>query len=535
MVVLVAPLLWFEFLPTEDGPSHLALASVFASLLSSGSDVIDRFYILNAIPVPNLLGTVVLGVLQLFVGTAAAEKILLGSFVVGLGVSVRYTLGSIRPDARFLSLLAVPLGLGLVAHLGFYNFFAGLILFVVTVGYWNRHLGDGEKAVQGRTVAGLGVLLLLTYLGHILPFLSALFVIATVSLASAIGATEAIADGRLAAAISEFWRRTRWVLVAALPSLGLSVVYLVNSNDAVGGGVRGLAGRVVWLATLGELFVAFSLREMAFAMLIAVAVAALALVAIRRRWNKGRSIIASDGYLSAAIVFGVVYLFVPSRIGGGSAVPDRLAMFTFLVALLWLAHFRYPQWLKASVVVVAIIATVGLVGTRWSAYQAFNRDLQEYASATEIVDKESTLLPLSLISGDSGAGGTAAAYRVRPLVEAGSLYGASGETVNLNHLHGEYDYSPAYFAPELNGRLLLGVPPGTPDPIYAVPPSIDIPSFETQTDETVDYVLLWGRIAATAETLNNSDTVNLMTTLTADYELIFTSEGRGLLEVYSRR
>jgi hypothetical protein len=66
-------------------------------------------------------------------------------------------------------------------------------------------------------------------------------------------------------------------------------------------------------------------------------------------------------------------------------------------------------------------------------------------------------------------------------------------------------------------------------------PSVDVPSFEAQTGETVDYILLWGRIAATPETLNNPDTVNLMTTLTADYELIFTSEGRGLIELYSRR
>ena len=130
MVILVVPLLWFAHLPTEDGPGHNALASAVGSLLGSSDTTIDRFYFLEVFPTPNLLSTAILVALQAFLSPIVAEKVMVVGFVAGLAFSIRYALAGIRQDATVLSLLAVPLGFGLVAHFGFYNFIAGLIMFV---------------------------------------------------------------------------------------------------------------------------------------------------------------------------------------------------------------------------------------------------------------------------------------------------------------------------------------------------------------------------------------------------------------------
>lgn len=123
---------------------------------------------------------------------------------------------------------------------------------------------------------------------------------------------------------------------------------------------------------------------------------------------------------------------------------------------------------------------------------------------------------------------------MRPLIEAGSYVTPLTGSVNLNHLHAEYSYSAAQFKPDLNARLLLSVPQGSSDPIYAVPPHVDILAFENQTGEAVDYVLLWGRRYATSEVLSDERTIDLLGLLDENYQLIFVSSDRGLMEVYAR-
>jgi hypothetical protein len=534
VVILVVPLLWFAHLPTEDGPGHNALASAVGSLLASSNTTIDRFYFLEIFPTPNLLSTATLVVLQVFLSPIVAEKVMVAGFVTGLAFSIRYALGGIRQEATVLSLLAVPLGLGLVAHFGFYNFIAGVIMFVITIGYWQRHFRSPSGNVPKRSVIVLGALLLLTYLGHLLPYIAAIFVVAVVPLGATFAAEPRGQVGRWNRLAVDYWNRTRPVLVAALASLVLLALYILRASGGDVGGSRGLIGRIARLGSFSELFVVFTVRETLFSAMIAATTVACVVVAMRQRSKWGWTPRSSDGYLAATIIFAVVYLFVPDRIAGGSAVPERLAMFTFIVALMWLAYFRYARWLRITIVAVSVLATIGLVGMRWQAYQGFDRDLAEYASGTSVVADGSTVLPLFLVDHDSGVGDTTPAYRMRPLIEAGSNVTPLNGAVNLNHLHAEYNYSVAQFKPELNARLLLGVPQGSADPIYAVPPRVDILAFEDQTGETVDVVLLWGRRFANPDVLADEATVALLALLDEGYELIHVSSDRGLMEVYVR-
>jgi hypothetical protein len=170
------------------------------------------------------------------------------------------------------------------------------------------------------------------------------------------------------------------VLVAALPSLVLLVTYVIRSPGGDVEWSRGLIRRIALIGTFGDLFVVYTARELLFSVMIAAVTVTCFVVAIRQRSKQGWTVRLSDGYLVTVVLFAAVYMLVPNRIAGGSGVSQRIAVFTFIATLMWLAFFRYARWLRIVIVVTSVVATVGFVGVRWQSYQGFDRDLAEYVS-----------------------------------------------------------------------------------------------------------------------------------------------------------
>jgi hypothetical protein len=530
VVVAVAPVIAFDHVITEDGASHSALATVMASLASSSNEAIASFYTLNVLPMPNVLATAVLAILQSFLNPLMAEKVWFAGSVILVAVSIRYAVRAVRPGNAYLALLAVPLGIGLVAHLGFYNYMAGFIMMSFTIGYAYRHVVRNDSTVGWGRVAILAGLFLLTYLGHILPFLVAAFVVGTVAITDALASARR--DGDAAPFVQRAWHRLRWVAVALVPSTVLLIAYLATQPTTATGSVpRGLPGRVAWLGSLGELFVVFTNREVVASLLVAGALIVLVVLAIRSRWS-GRAIRTEDGFLVAAAVFAIVYLVVPTRIGGGSAVPERLAMFAFVVAMLWLASSSYGRWVPVMVAGVAIAATIGFTGMRWSAYEGFDRDVAEYLTAADAVEAESTYIAYSLIEPDSGVADTATAYRIDPMAETSAYLVSIVGAIDLNHLHALYPYSPAYFGDGFDAEPLGQLAPFAEDRPSAL--SAPFADFEATSGVAIDHILLWGRQYASPEVLDDGLTAEMLDEIDARYELVHVSADRGLMEVYRR-
>jgi len=530
VAVAVTPVIAFGHVITEDGASHSALATVMVALASSSNEAIASFYTVNLLPMPNVLATAVLAVLQSFLNPLMAEKLWFAGSIILVAASIRYAVRAVRTESTFLALLAVPLGIGLVAHLGFYNYMAGFIMMSFTIGYAYRHVVHCDSGVSWRRIAALTGLFLLTYLGHILPFLAAAFVVGTVAITDAlVPATE---DARGAPFVRRAWHRLRWVVAAVTPSAVLLVAYLATQPTTSTGSVpRGLPGRVAWLGSLGELFVVFTTREVVASLLVAGALIAVAVLAIRSRWF-GRAIRTEDGFLVAATVFAVAYLVVPTRIAGGSGVPERLAMFAFVTALLWLAASSYARWVPVIVAGVAVAATIGFVGIRWSAYGGFDRDVGEYLTAADAVGSETTYIAYSLIEPDSGVADTATAYRIDPMAETSAYLVSLVGAIDLNHLHALYPYSPAYFIDGFDAEPLGRLAPFAEDrPAVRPAPFAD---FEATTGVAIDHILLWGRRYASTDVLDDGLTAEMLDEIDARYELVHVSADRGLMEVYRR-
>jgi len=122
IVLHLLPIWWFDHFPTQDGPSHVANASVLRDYGRPDRGLLREYYSLNWWPNPNWLGHFVMAVLMAVMPPVAAEKVLLTGYVVGLPLAVRYALGVLDPASRPLAFLAFPFVYSYALHMGFYNF-----------------------------------------------------------------------------------------------------------------------------------------------------------------------------------------------------------------------------------------------------------------------------------------------------------------------------------------------------------------------------------------------------------------------------
>src|SRR5689334_18657173 len=86
-VCYVLPIWAFPYVPTQDGPCHLASAVLLRDLLTDATGT--EFFALRSEAIPNWTAHLLLAGLTTFVAPTSAEKILWSLYVVGLAYSIR--------------------------------------------------------------------------------------------------------------------------------------------------------------------------------------------------------------------------------------------------------------------------------------------------------------------------------------------------------------------------------------------------------------------------------------------------------------
>src|SRR5690242_20352336 len=88
-VLHLLPVWGFHYLPTQDGPSHLANALILRDYGSSAAGY-ERFFELRAEPLPNLSAQILLAALLYLLSPLVAEKVLVSLYVLGFAAALRY-------------------------------------------------------------------------------------------------------------------------------------------------------------------------------------------------------------------------------------------------------------------------------------------------------------------------------------------------------------------------------------------------------------------------------------------------------------
>jgi hypothetical protein len=541
------PLWIFHYFPSQDGPSHVANAQIIRQYGSASTGILREYYALNTSLTPNWFWHLVLSGLLSILPPATAEKVFLSGYVILLPVSVRYAITAARRQSAFLAVLAFPFVYNYLFHMGFYSFVYSLPIFFLFSGYLLRH--SAEPSIR-RNVA-IAALSLLLYFSHLVALVAAYVEVVLLTVWPGIVRTMAKvrADTSRELMIQTTERTIDYSLaVALLPTCLLALIFAVQDSISDSGSTISWAGGpslktlILQLASMYSL-VSFDHREIWFACLLAglfgVVVGFLVLSGQLRR-SSGPGLM----FFVLAAVYALIAITSPEAIAGGSYIRDRMYLFPYFALILGLAlgNYAFPLSVRRVIQVTSIVVTMGLLISHAYTYAEIGTYLDEYLSGMNLVEKNSTVLPVYFSQRGDAPGGSTLALRVNPFASAAGYIAVQRDVVDLgNYEAGQRTYFPAVFRPQLNPGtyLIFEPPPASPEEVGPTtdldliwqPARVEMLAYAEQTPGRVDYVLLWGM---RDRQRRKRTTQALFRQLDEGYELIYTSPRWGLMQLYRR-
>lgn len=484
------PLVLLRYLPTQDGPSHQALAYAMRVIDRPEGAPLREYLVLNDEALPNWFVFFLQAKVLAFLSVQAAEKVLVAVYVVLLPLGLRYALRAIEPSAGFLAALGLPFTFNFLFGMGFLNFCFSLAAFFFAFGYYVRR---AERFSWKHAVA-LALLAAWVYFCHPVTLVMLFLAVGT------FGCWQVWLQLRRASFHpKEWWRAVSERLVLPLTSF---VPVLLLLATFVGRRLDRPNARLDFTVKLKHLLglyslVSFDRRTLAISLGLAALFGLLVLLVVWRRHRNGSlKPSPADGLLAIAAVFTIVYFAAPSTLAGGGFLNHRLALFPPLALLLWFASGQWMSRARWVTQLAAALLAIAMLATLWARWSRIDGYLDEYVATANLVEDGRTVLPLAFapqgVEMASDGERQDLAFRVWPFVHALGYVAGRRPIVDLGLYEAGEDYFPLRFRPELDPyrRLSIG-----PLGMEEIPPRVDIPRFERQGGR-VDYVLLWQPQAA---------------------------------------
>ncbi len=453
--VLYVALVWgVRYVPTQDGPSHLANAAALRDILLPGEQGLEARYYVRARPVPNWAYYAVVAPLMIFVPPLVAEKLFLSFYILSF-VFAYYRLARAAGVRTYApAVAALPFSVALPFQMGFFNYSLGVAVMLGALAYfWRRRDRLGVKAV-----VVLNLFAAAAYFCHLLAALLLLGSIYLLNVFMAAGVVPA----------SRSLRRRALFLGGLLPAWILPIYYL---STPTGGDTFWLAAKDLaplllrgWpLVTLAS-----GQRPIGFlAVAIALAAAVATFVAIksgRRPWPGPR-----DAFGLLAVAFLVLCFAAPDAAAGGSAVSARLAVLFFLFVFIWGGDGFGKRGDAAALVLAATFAGAAWGGNFYY-YRQFDRVLREFNEADYEFRPGAGMAYFDFSDARPG--------RVRATFHAGAYYALRARLYNLCNYEADLPYFPIRFRDD-----------------GSRPPAVDIIGgylYDAEECKSlVDYIIVW--------------------------------------------
>ncbi|GEM_PF-798293 len=503
---------------TVDGATHLGSAALIRDIIQGVGAVHLRYVDVASFPAPNILPEIALGLVMLVLDPAMSEKLLQIACVVLLPLALLYAVRSIRRDRDWFALLALPLTFSFAFQFGFYDFTFGVGLFLVAAGYLWRH----REAPGWRSAMTFGLLALLVYLTHAVPFLELVVFGAVVLGERLVGAAR---SGGLTAAGMAF-RSAGPLLLATLPSGALAAVFFLATRSAEPAEYLSLPLQVIGVLGMGLGLVTTDRLEVLIAVGLALTLLVLFLGTLSLRFGAaGRAVHGGDVLLAYAVIAVVLACLAPASVrSGGSYIPERLALFPVYGLALWLAGADLPRWSARVGVVVWPLAAAAVLLLRLPTTLSLSNAAIDYESIAPCIATGATMIQVNLARLPSGSLGRTDPF----LAEAGRIAAAT-RGHDIGNFEGTFPFSLFQNRAENDPSLwLLTRPDG-----FAVPPGVDLDGFRARPDGVVDYVLVVARARASVDVLAGPGWDLLRGQLGAGYRRVAVSPG-GLVEAWER-
>ncbi len=512
ILLFLVPIWAFQYIPTQDGPSHLNNAQILSQFTNPAYNF-QKIYDLRLEPFPNWLSHAGLAALIRIFPPLTAEKILLSLYVAGFPLAFIYFMGAVDPAKKPLGLLSFAFIYNYLFMMGFENFVFSIPLAFWALGYfWKRR----TRLTFGQALV-LNLLLLLVYFGHMITYLVVLGSIAFVAVIHF--------AGRWIAQRGKTFRRELATLgislVSLAPSIPLLVNYYLGSN---------FAGKVPEIDTtripdlLGDfasmhVLVSYdNFGQVALSIAVAVVLGILLVITLVKRisqisFSPRRFLKFEDGILGLFLILLALYLLMPWDFGSGGWLNDRLALLGSLFLLAW-CDASLPIIRRASQPAPAIQAPVAflhesgqVVRRDWfnrayppvlagllclaslavlsgvvSAFTRLEPILQEYTAGMGVIKPNTVLLPLNFSASPDDD-----FSRTDPLLHANHYLTLTNGVLNLGNYEPFVDYFPLKFKPGLNLPIYLHYRLNWNDALEQHDHILDLCDYTSM----VDYLLVW--------------------------------------------
>lgn len=521
LVLGLAPIWLVPHAPTQDGANHVE--SVLGLLRLPHSALLQQYYLPNYGLQPNWLTQILFAGLVQVASPRLAEKLVLSGYLVLLPLAFRYALPR-TPRGRWAALAIFPFVHSYPFHMGFWNFSYSLVLFFVAVGAWYR--------VRGRFTVRSG----LAFAGTT----SLLFVAHSVSTASAFAAIAAILGWRAGlgawrargrplrrrAVLRGYLRRALATGISAAPAIALLGYFLVRQPKPYAYRPS-LFDYTKHFASLYAL-VSFDKRELLLTFPVALTVAAVVALALRARRTRRLRLV--DGWLVAAALATALYFLTPDSAADGAQLNDRLNLYPYFAALLWVGWSSVPvAWVRRAAVALGVLF-LAATAFRLVKYQQLDGYLAEYESVAPHIAPGSTILPLAFAPFGPRQGGAIdgkklVSYRVQVFQHVNGWIATDRGGIDLDNSQANTRHTPLRWRHEKNPFTYLDT---RPFGMETEPPCVELWTYPALGGR-IDYVILWG---ATEKAAQDECGGAVLRELQRDYERVFVSSPRGMAELW---
>lgn len=516
----LAPLWLVRWIPTQDGPLHVE--NVLALLQRSGSPLLQHWYVANVGAQPNWLTQLFFAGLLPVLSPLAAEKVILSGYTALFVLAFRAAMPR-GTRGWWAALLAFPFVHAFPFHMGFWNFTYGFALAFLAAGFFLRtrgRVGPGRFAV-------LAALSLLLYLAHMVALAGAGVMMGAVLAWRARLAYRRARrhPARRARVVRGYALRLGALAAATAPGVALALVWIAQHRDHA-------AMRIPFLELAAKLGVGYALvsidrRELYLSAVLMLAMFIAFVHLLLARAGRGPRRHAHDGWLAAAAAFVLLYFAVPDVVAAGAHVSDRFAWFALVSFAAWIGTGPAPEASLRRVTVAFAVVAVAALGVRFQKQRELSDLVEEFVSAEAVIEPGRVLLPIALSPhGPRDDAGLRLGYRVKPFLHATGWIVAARGGVDLKNSQANTDQCPVRFPPDRNPFRTIA---GSLGQMEGMPPCLDL---RAAARASTDYVLVWG---ATREELRTPCGGALEAALGEQYEPIFISQPRGLIEVWRPR
>jgi len=436
VIAYLLPVWLYRYLPTQDGPSHLANAVIVRDYGDLETHH-HEFFELSSRPFPNWTSHLALATLSQMTPPRIAEKLLVTCYVLGFAFACRFFLAP-WPGAATLAPLCLLFVFNRCWFMGFYNYCLSLPLAFLILGICVR-LPERPSPAALFALTGLFVL---TYFTHLVGYAEA-----------ALGALVLVL-----LLPGSRWLRLLCLAAALLPSAAFLIDYLTSTGvhtssiaGSVGRAIRGsfsswlgfvrfwsglrnLNGDMfnpyeTWSAPIGTCWL-LTWGTLLFAELCSLP------------WPKPATASHVRNRLPVivlSVIMLVLYLSVPDDFGRhGGFMKPRLGLW---LPLLWLASLKPPTflWLRYPVLLCCYaLAAVHLAGT-CSHFAAANRRLAEYTAGIETFGRDHVMYVVQTTASPPG--------KANYLLHASNYYILDSGSTSLDNYEATTHYFPVRFRP----------------------------------------------------------------------------------------